>query len=142
MDKSELLDFKHVSNNLKNNEYDEALEHLDSEENRRLYAQIQTIKKVEEQEHTKEVSQLVSNHKDKLTSQLDARVYGPKPLKAIKNNRKEMLRDVAAIAENNLQKGPNSPRGAICTMLKTAATEDQPIVFREAQEELIRGGKL
>lgn len=135
-------DYTEVLEAIQDEDYKTALEHLDSEEDRRLYAEIEALKDmltggIESLNDTQ--VRVVSNYEDRIIQQLARNVHGKRPITVTHSNTKEWLRDIAAIAENNLNGGVDNPRVATCRMLKTAVRDERPITLNEDQEELQRG---
>jgi hypothetical protein len=134
--------YEEVLEAIQDKDYQTALENLDSEEDLRLYAEIEAIRDmasagVEKMNDTE--IRVTSNLEDRLIQQLARRVHGKRPLTVEHDNTREWLRDIAAIAENNLNGGVENPRVATCRMVKTAVRDNRPITLKSDQAELQRG---
>lgn len=134
--------YKEVLEALQDEDFKTALENLDSEEDMKLYAEIEALHDMtlagEEKLNDTQI-RVVSNYEDRLIQQLARRVHGRQPITVTKLQTREWLRDIAAIAENNLNEGADNVRVASCRMIKTAVKEKRPIVFKKSQKELNAG---
>lgn len=134
--------YQAVIQGINDQDYKTALENIDSEEDMKLYAEIEALKDMtlagEEKLNDTEI-RVVSNYEDRIIQQLARKVNGKRPLTVRHDNTKEWLRDIAAIAENNLNEGVENPRVATCRMVKTAVRDGRPIVMKGDQEQLQKG---
>lgn len=129
-----------VLNAIQDDDYETALNHIDSEEDTNFYAEVEALNRLTkpgEDKLSDTQIRVVSNYQDRIIQQLARRIHGKKPLTVTQSHTREWLRDVAAIAENHVDK--QNPRQTVCSMLKTAVKDERPIVLTTDQEELQKG---